>query len=117
MLALTPTNAEQRRSMKVVLNNLYKMRDELMLLDMRDATPDKHAEYNLNLYDIGIAITLVNGAILKSISSDFAQQLPNFETATNNVAKDLFELRRTAQVLNVISKSMSTVASIITLLK
>jgi hypothetical protein len=54
---------------------------------------------------------------LKSISTDFAQQLPNFEAATNNVAKDLFELRRTAQVLNVISKSMATVASIITLLK
>lgn len=117
MPALAPTNAEQRKSMKVVLNNLYRMRDEMMLLDMRNAAPDKFAEYNQNMYDIGIAITLVNGAILKSISTDFAQQLPNFEAATNKVAQDLFELRRTAQVLNVISKSMSTVASIITLLK
>jgi hypothetical protein len=114
--AITAT-AEQRKTMNALLDNLFRMRDELMLLDMRGAQPDKFAEYNQSLYDIGIAISSINGSILRSISSDFAQQLPNFESATKKVAADLYSLRKTSAVLNAVSKAMSTVTSIITLLK
>jgi hypothetical protein len=112
-----PTTAEQRKTMRSMLDDLYRIRDELMLLDMRNSKPQEFADHNQFLYDIGIAISVVNGAVLRSISSDFAKQLPNFQAATKLVAADLYALRRTSAVLNSVSKAMSTVTSIITLLK
>jgi hypothetical protein len=112
-----PATAEQRKVMKSMLDDLYRIRDELMLLDMRDNKPEEFANHNQFMYDIGIAISVVNGAVLRSISSDFADQLPKFHEATKLVAADLYALRRTSAVLNSVSKAMSTVTSIITLLK
>ena len=112
-----PAAAEQRKIMRFMLDDLYRIRDELMLLDMRDKKPEEFANHNQHMFDIGIAISAVSGALLRSISSDFAQQLPNFQSATKLVAADLYALRRTSAVLNSVSKAMSTVTSIITLLK
>lgn len=112
-----PATAEQRKIMRNMLDDLYRIRDELMLLDMRGKEPQEFADHNQFLYDIGVAISAVNGAILRSISSDFAKQLPNFQSATKLVAADLYALKRTSAVLNSVSKVMSTVTSIITLLK
>ncbi len=101
-----PANAEQRKIMRNMLDDLYRIRDELMLLDMRGKEPQEFADHNQFLYDIGVAISAVNGAILRSISSDFAKQLPNFQSATKLVAADLYALRRTSAVLNSVSKAM-----------
>jgi cytoplasmic iron level regulating protein YaaA (DUF328/UPF0246 family) len=108
---------EQRKQIKASLDNLFRIRDELMLLDMRNAKPEKFADYNRKLYEVGLAITAFNGQMLDSIQVDVAEKLQGFETATKSVAADLYALRRTADVLNAISKGMSTITSMITLMK
>lgn len=110
-------NAEQRKQIKSSLDNLYRIRDELMLLDMRNAKPEKFAEYNRNLYEIGLAITAFNGLLLDSIHEDIAAELPGFEAATKKLAADLYALRRTADVMNAVSSSMATITSMLTLFK
>lgn len=117
MAKAVTVNAEHRKLIKASLDNLFRMRDELMLLDMRAAKPEKFMQYNRDLYDIGIAITKFNGDLLDSITDDIAARLPAFEAATKKVAADLYALRRTSDVLNAVSGSMSTITSMITLFK
>lgn len=116
-MASAPANTTQRKVLNDLLDNLFRMRDEMKLLDIRAAKPEKFAEYNDHYYKIGLAISAVNGVLLKSLTSDFASELPQLEAATRKVADDLYSLRRTSAVLNSISTAMSTVASIITLAK
>jgi hypothetical protein len=110
-------NAEHRKLIKASLDNMFRMRDELMLLDMRAAKPEKFMQYNKDLYVIGIAITKFNGDLLNSITVEIADKLPDFEAATRKVAADLYSLRRTSDVLNAVSNSMATISSMITLFK
>ena len=116
-MSKAPANAAQRKSLNALLDNLHRMRDEMKLLDVRTLKPDKFAEYNDNYYKIGQAIIATNGVLLKSLTSDFANELPKLEASTKLVADDLYSLRRTSAVLNAVSMAMSTVASIITLAK
>jgi len=44
-------------------------------------------------------------------------KLPQFEAATRKVAADLYSLRRTSDVLNAVSSSMSTITSMVNLFK
>ena len=111
--AIAP-NAEQRKLIKASLDNLFRMRDELMLLDMRAAKPEKFMQYNKDLYEIGIAITKLNGDLLNSISSEIAAKLPEFEAATKKVAAELYSLRRSREVLNAVSNCMATISTMIT---
>jgi len=110
-------STEHRKLIKASLDNLFRMRDEMMLLDMRTAKPEKFMQYNKDLYHIGIAITKFNGDLLNSITDEIAAKLPDFEAATRKVAADLYSLRRTSDVLNAVSSSMSTIASMVTLFK
>lgn len=114
--AVTPS-AEHRKLIKSSLDSLFRIRDEMMLLDMRSAKPEKFAQYNRDLYDIGIAITKLNGDLLNSITDEIAARLPTFEAATKKVAADLYSLRRSSDVLNAVSSSMATITSMITLFK
>jgi hypothetical protein len=111
------TSTEDRKLLKASLDNLFRMRDEYMLLDMRSAKPEAFKQYNHELYYIGLAITHLNDRLLGGLTAEMSARLPEFESATRKVAADLYSLRRTSDVLNAVSRSMSTITSMVTLFK
>ena len=110
-------STEDRNLLKASLDNLFRMRDEYMLLDMRSAKPEVFKQYNHELYTIGLAITSLNDRLLGGLTAEMSARLPEFESATRKVAADLYSLRRTSDVLNAVSSSMSTITSMVTLFK
>ena len=110
-------STEDRNLLKATLDNLFRVRDEYMLLDMRSAKPETFKQYNHELYHIGLAISHMNDRLLGGLTAEMSKKLPEFESATRKVAADLYSLRRTSDVLNAVSSSMSTITSMVNLFK
>lgn len=98
-----------------LLTHLLRIRDELMLVDPRSLTVDLHIKWNEQMYQTGLAISKVEGAILTAISSNYANQLPGLEVATKQLAEDLYSLRRANDVISAVSSVFGVITGIISL--
>lgn len=113
----TPITANDYESTKAELDRLLKYRSELAKVDMQNLTPDDFVKERKTRIDNSLAINECNSQLLNGITAEFARLLPKIREANDAVDKDLKALRRTADVLNAISKGMSTISNIITLIK
>ena len=109
-------NANQIKDHDKLLIHLLRTRDELMLVDPRSLTLDEHIQWNEQMYQTGLAITKLEGAILTSIAEDYANQLPNLEAATKKLNDELYSLRKANDVIAAVSSVLGTITSIISLL-
>jgi hypothetical protein len=99
-----------------LLTHLLRVRDELMLVDPRSLSLDEHIQWNEEMYQTGLAISKVNGAILTSISSDYASQLPVLESAVKQLTDDLYSLKKANEVIAAISSVLGVITTIVSLL-
>jgi hypothetical protein len=99
-----------------LLTHLLRVRDELMLVDPRSLSLDEHVQWNEQMYQTGIAISKVEGVILTSISSDYASRLPGLESATRQLADDLYSLRKANDVIAAVSSVLGVITSIVSLI-
>lgn len=109
-------NDNQKKDHDKLLTHLLRTRDELMLVDPRSLTLDEHIQWNEQMYQTGLAITKLEGAILTSIAENYANQLPNLKAATKQLTDDLYSLRKATDVIAAVSSVLGTITSIISLL-
>ena len=109
-------NEDQKNEHDKLLTHLLRTRDELMLVDPRSLTLDKHIQWNEQMYQTGLAISKVEGAILTSISNNYANQLPNLESATKRLTDDLYSLKKANDVIAAVASALGTITSIVSLL-
>ncbi len=100
-----------------LLSHLLRTRDELMLVDPRSLTLDQLSQWNEQVYQTGLAIIVTEGAILTSISEDYANKLPELEAATKKLTDDLYSLRNANDVIDAVSSVLGVITSIVSLLK
>lgn len=108
---------DQRKSHKDLLLHLLATREKLMMVDPNSLTLDQHIEWNEQLYQVGRAITAAEGAVLTSISEDYAKALPNIENKTDALTDRLYTLQKATDVIAAVGSVLGTIVSIITLLK
>jgi hypothetical protein len=77
---------------------------------------DEYIQWNEEMYQTGLAISKVNGAILTSISSDYASQLPVLESAVKQLTDDLYSLKKANEVIAAISSVLGVITTIVSLL-
>lgn len=114
-LLVKPTDVQQRE-MEELLNHLYRIRDELMLVDPRSLSLTLHKKWNEEIYQTGLAISAVQKSILSGITQAFASDLVSIENATRNLASSLYSLKKANQVIQAISGVLNVITSIVKLL-
>lgn len=107
---------DQKAIHNKLLTHLLRVRDELMLVDPRSLSVDQHVQWNEEMYQTGLAISKVEGAILTSISGDYASQLSGLESATKQLTDSLYSLRKANDVIAAVSSSLGLITSIVSLL-
>jgi hypothetical protein len=110
-------NEDQRKSHENLLLHLLATREKLMMVDPNSLTLDQHIKWNDQLYQVGLAITAVQGAVLTSISEDYAKALPNIEKATDALTDKLYTLKKANDVIAAVGSAIGTISSLVTLLK
>lgn len=69
------------------------------------------------MYKVGLAISAAQGAVLESISEDYAKALPSIEQATDKLTDDLYLLKNANDVILAVGSVLGTISGIVTLLK
>ncbi len=100
-----------------LLLHLLATREKLMMVDPKSLELDKHIEWNEQLYQVGLAISAAQGAILTSISKKYAQSLPDIERAADKLTDALYKLRMANDVIAAVGSVLGTISSIAALLK
>lgn len=99
-----------------LLLNLMDIRGRLMLVDPLSLTVDQHIEWNEQMYQVGLAITATEKAILTAIPEKYAQELPKIAAATERLERTLHRLKAANEVIAAVSAALGTIASIALLL-
>jgi hypothetical protein len=109
-------NESQITTHNELLLHLLAAREKLMMVDPKSLELNMHIQWNEELYQVGLAISAVQGAILTSISERYAKTLPAIERAADKLTDDLYKLKVANDVIAAVSSVLGTISSIVTLL-
>ena len=107
---------EQRKTHANLFLHLQAIRQRLMTVDPQSLTPEQRIGWNEQIYQVGLAISAAEGAILTSISEDYVKTLPNIEKETDKLAADLSTLKKANDAIAAVGSVLGTISRIAALL-
>jgi len=112
---IVPTE-DQTNTVSQLLDHLYRVRDELMLVDPRSLKPTQHIKWNEQIYQTGLAISAAQKVLLSGITQEFAYKLASIEQSTKDLARALYSLKKANEIIQAVSGTLNVIKSIVELL-
>lgn len=109
-------NEGQRKIHEDLLNHLLAIRQSLMAVDSKSLTSQQLIEWNDQIDQVALAISAAEGAILTSISEDYAKILPNTEKATKKLTDALSTLKKANDAIAAVGSVLGIIRNIAVLL-
>ena len=104
--------AERLRALKL---QLQIAQDKLLLIDPNRLDVVAHAAWSNEIFELARAINALRNVQVEQLPTDFAVELSDIESATQDLADDLEELEDAADVIDAVAGELRVIARITTL--
>jgi hypothetical protein len=95
--------------------SLEDMQRQLLSVEPAALSNDDHETWRQQVNVVSLAITKVRNARLAALSAEISAQLPALQSATDQLARSLADLKAANEIINAVAEGIGVITQVLTL--
>ncbi len=95
--------------------SLEDMQRQLLSVEPAALSNDDHERWRQQVNAVSLAITKVRNARLAALSAEMSAQLPALQSATDQLAQSLGDLKAANEIINAVAEGIGVITQVLTL--